>query len=130
MACHTLIIEDEPVHGYLVADVIEGAGATSSAFAATEEQALAEARARRPDFIICDVQLRDGRGPDAIERIRSELGDIPVMFVTGMPEDCDELDYAVAVLVKPVSERQLAATFRHHALLAESASPSQSLPAA
>ena len=115
MACHTLIIEDESLHGYQVADVLEDAGTTSLSFAATEEQALEEAKARRPDFIVCDVQLREGSGPDAVRRIRHELCDIPVMFVTGMPEDCDALDYAVAVLVKPVSDQQLAATFRHHA---------------
>lgn len=117
MACHTLIIEDEALHGYRVADVLEYAGATSVSFAASEEQAVAEAKARRPDFIVCDVQLREGRGPDAVKRIRHEFGDIPVMFVTGMPEDCHSLDYAVAVLVKPVSDQQLAATFRHHAIL-------------
>ena len=90
---------------------LKPAGATSFAFADSEREALDEARRRRPDVIISDFMLIEGSGPAAVRAIRAELGDIPVIFVTAIPEYLEEGD-DVLVVEKPFSQPQLIGLFR------------------
>ena len=115
--CHTLIIEDEWYIADLMAEWAETAGARSVAFAVTEAEAVAEATANPPAFIISDVKLAEGTGPKAVERITSALGRIPTMFVTATPEDCIPCEDAVAVVMKPARGSDIIAIFRKHAPL-------------
>ena len=66
--CHVLVIEDEPMIAMLIQDVLEEAGATSFAFAATEHDAVALAAAQAPAVIASDVHLLEGTGPAAVQR--------------------------------------------------------------
>lgn len=103
--CHVLVIEDEPLIAMLVADVAEIGGATSTVFAESEETAMIAARQMVPNVIVSDVDLKEGgRGPLAVAAIRDEFGPVPVIFVTGTPEDCEPCDYAHAILAKPMNE--------------------------
>jgi CheY-like chemotaxis protein len=113
--CHALVIEDD----YLVADYIaalaEFSGATSTAIASTQEEALKSAKAKRPTVILCDVRLDEGCGPSAIGEILACLGPIPVLYITGIPEECPTSHRAHSVLPKPFSRDAFVSAFRKHA---------------
>lgn len=110
--CHVLVIEDEPLIAEFVADIAERCGATSVAFAESEQEAVEAARARMPDVILSDVNLRDGgTGPQAVQSICSIAGEVPVIFITGTPEDCEPCKEAVAILAKPIQPELVMAAF-------------------
>ena len=79
---HALIIEDEFLTAQLIEDRLRDLGFTSFSFAMDEAQAVAEASRRCPDLITSDVQLADGCGIDAVQRICGEKP-IPVLYITG-----------------------------------------------
>lgn len=105
---HVLIIEDEPFTAFAIELALQDAGATSFDVVDTQEDAIAAALARKPDVITSDVKLREGTGPEAVSMIHREVGDVPVIFLTGMPEDCDRCDETGAVLPKPFDPNALA----------------------
>lgn len=109
--CHVLVIEDEPLIAEYVGALAEMAGATSFVIADTTGSAVDAAEAHAPDLILSDVNLlRGDRGPDAVARIRSAMGAIPVIFITATATDCVDCDYATAILEKPIQpERVMAA---------------------
>ena len=109
--CHVLIIEDEPLIAMLVRDVLEHEGATSFAFADTQEGAIASAVSHPPDLITSDVKLIQGTGPLAVDEIYKQLGQVPVIFITATPADCEPCQPPGQVLGKPVDEVKLAAAF-------------------
>lgn len=110
--CHVLIIEDEPLIAEFVADIAERAGATSIDFAMSEQEATQAAHDHLPAVILSDVNLREGgRGPRAVQSICSVAGAIPVIFITGTPEDCDPCDDAIAILAKPIQPELVMAAF-------------------
>jgi len=112
--CHVLVIEDEPLIAEFVADIAERAGATSVAMAMTEAEAIAAAATCLPDVILSDVNLKlGGTGPNAVEAIRLRHHTVPVIYITGTPEDCEPCDDAIAILSKPIQpELVMAAFFR------------------
>lgn len=91
--------------------LLENEGATSFTFADSEEGAVASAMATRPDVITSDVKLAHGTGPNAIRIIHERLGLIPVIFVTGTPQDCDPCDPPGVVLSKPINARAVINAF-------------------
>lgn len=102
--CHVLIIEDEPLIAMLLRDVLEDAGATSFAFAATQDEAVTAARERLPAMISSDVKLLHGTGPRAVALIHAQFGAIPVMFVTGTPECCEPCPASATIIAKPFEQ--------------------------
>lgn len=109
--CHVLIIEDEPFIAMVLQAILEEEGATSIAIADTEQDAVASALACRPALITSDVKLIAGTGPRAVQRIHEKLGEVPVIFITGTPEDCRPCDPAARVLNKPIDHRAVIAAF-------------------
>ena len=109
--CHVLIIEDEPLVAMQVRYLLEDEGATSFAFAETEDDAIAAAISQHPVLITSDVKLARGNGPLAIQEIHRQLGDIPVIFITATPEACKPCNPPGKVLCKPLDEAELAAAF-------------------
>ncbi|WP_454016596.1 response regulator [Azospirillum sp. Marseille-Q6669] len=84
------------------------------AVAGSAEQALERLRGlnRRPDLIIADYRLRNGRiGTEAIVQIRGLVGSsVPAIILTGeIGTECDRDAAALglAVVRKPVTPRQL-----------------------
>ena len=109
--CHVLIIEDEPLVAMEIEAHLGDAGATSFDIAATEREAVELARNRPPRLITSDVRLLEGTGPEAVVRILAEFGHLPVIFITGTPEDCQPCDEPAIVLTKPIQRHQLTAAF-------------------
>ena len=85
---HVLIIEDNAMIAMSIESALRDTGATSFDFATTEDEAVASAFARRPDVILSDVTLASGTGPSAVQTIFDGIGRVPVLFVTGTPDDC------------------------------------------
>ncbi|WP_093399959.1 response regulator [Sphingomonas sp. OK281] len=116
---HVLIIEDEPMIALSIQMTLEDEGITSFDIAATEADAVAMANERLPTFITSDVALLEGTGPRAVAAILARHGGIPVLFLTGNPEDCVPVTPPAVVLTKPFNARQIALTYRaltsHHA---------------
>jgi two-component system, response regulator PdtaR len=108
--CHVLIIEDEPLIALLIQEALEEVGATSFEFATTEQEAVDRALQQRPAVISADVRLNEGDGLRAVRKIRMKLGWIPVMFITGSPDECKPLDDG-AVISKPLSFASIHAAF-------------------
>lgn len=106
-----LIIEDDPLISMHLSMLIEDAGATSIGTAGTEAEAVSAAHHQRPDVILSDVRLIRGTGPNAVALIFTDCGPIPVIFVTGTPEECEPCHYAAAVFSKPVNDRVLVEAF-------------------
>nr|WP_295665972.1 response regulator [Sphingomonas sp.] len=106
-----LIIEDEPFIAMDIQQLLEQEGATSFSFAGSEDEAVASAMQSRPDVITSDVKLASGTGPHAIETIFERLGTIPVIFITGSPQDCTPCEPPGVILRKPVDAREVVAAF-------------------
>lgn len=109
--CHVLIIEDEPLVALDIQMMLEAEGATSFDFADTEVAAVAAAIARPPGLITSDVKLVEGTGPAAVREIHRRLGDRPVIFITGTPEDCRPCEPPGIVLSKPLRAAALRSAF-------------------
>jgi two-component system, response regulator PdtaR len=116
--CHVLIVEDDWIIADHIAHLVETAGALSVDMAVTEDEAVDHARRRRPAVIVSDVNLAAGNGPSAVAKIIAEIGNIPVMFVTGEPRGFRPSSADMPVLHKPVDDRTFVATFRSIAPIA------------
>ncbi len=110
--CHVLIIEDEWFISEYLTQLAEEGGATSIATAMTEDEAVAAARERTPSIILSDVSLLVGTGPGAVQTITAEAGEIPVIFITGTPEDCRPCSPPGVILCKPIQRHLVVDTFR------------------
>jgi CheY-like chemotaxis protein len=108
--CHVLIIEDDAIAALDIRDTLAGVGATSFAFAASVREAIQSARRRVPGVITADVMLCDGSGVTAVQSIEAELGPMPVIFITGTPDQCEDRGVH-PVIEKPFRADQLAALF-------------------
>lgn len=81
---HALIIEDESLIAMAIEDALRGCGFTSFDFAVSADEAAAAAKARCPNLITADVELRPGCGITTVQSICSDQS-IPVLFITGSP---------------------------------------------
>ncbi|WP_160000581.1 response regulator [Roseomonas sp. 18066] len=85
-ATDILVIEDEPIIAMDVRQLVEACGHRVVGVAATEAQAVALAKSKRPGLILADVNLgAGGDGISAVNRIQREVA-VPVIFVTAYPE--------------------------------------------
>ncbi len=115
--CHVLVIEDDWLIAEHVADLTRRAGARSIAMADTQQGAIEAARNYTPGIILSDVRLAAGTGPRAVQAIHRALGAIPVIFITGTPDECDPCEPPSIVLPKPIRERAVIEAFRQLAPL-------------
>jgi CheY-like chemotaxis protein len=111
MSLHALIIEDEILIAYEVQSVLEDLGFESFDLADSPADALACARAHRPDLITADLRIVGGTGLEAVRAITAALGQIPVVYVTA---NTDMLagEGVPAVVEKPIATPALAAACR------------------
>ncbi|MCF8483171.1 MAG: response regulator [Rhodospirillum sp.] len=81
-----LVIEDEPIIGLDIANIVESMGHRVVGIAATQEEAVALARSKSPSLVLADIQLAEGGS--GIEAAKTILGDrdIPIVFITAYPE--------------------------------------------
>jgi CheY-like chemotaxis protein len=104
---HILIIEDDALLALNLQMLVEDLGASSSLIVASEQDAEAQAKRFPPDIIIADLHLKQGNGVSAVQRIRSGIGAVPVVYVTANPDEAARLDPDALVLSKPLREEEL-----------------------
>ena len=97
---HALIIEDEFLTAELIKDRLQLLGFTSFSFAMDEDEAIAAASQRCPDFITSDVQLQSGCGIDAVKRI-CDTKMVPVLYITGTELSVRERCPLATIIQKP-----------------------------
>lgn len=109
-----LIVDDEPKIVKLARDYLEQSN-YGVLTAVTGTQALAIARADKPDLIVLDLNLPGMDGLDVCRQLRRE-SDVPIIMLTARIEETDRLiglelgadDY----ITKPFSPRELVARVR------------------
>ena len=106
-AGHVLIIEDEPVIALELEILLGDLGYRSFDIADCPQDALACARAHRPELITADYRILSGTGVEAVKLITAAIGEIPVVYVTGNP-DLLPAHAASAFVDKPISPLALA----------------------
>jgi two-component system alkaline phosphatase synthesis response regulator PhoP len=109
-----LIVDDEPKIVKLARDYLEQSS-YGVLTAVTGPQALAIARADKPDLVVLDLNLPGMDGLDVCRQLRRE-SDVPIIMLTARIEETDRLiglelgadDY----ITKPFSPRELVARVR------------------
>ena len=81
-----LVIDSEDTVRTVMASILERAGHSVRACAELRE-ALAVVSIAEPDLILTNVYLRDSTGHDALSVLREELPDVPVLMVSGLPDE-------------------------------------------
>lgn len=109
--CHVLIIEDEPLVAMAIEDILKSEGATSFEIVDTEQAAILAAAGHKPSVITSDVKLLEGTGPAAVAEIHKRFGPIPVIFITGTPEECEPCNPPGSIVRKPFSDEAVVAAF-------------------
>ena len=85
-SCRVCIIEDEPLIGASLSQIVQSLGHTVTGVIASAKEAVRHALAEKPDLLIADIHLADGsQGTDAVAEIRRTLP-IPAIFITAFPE--------------------------------------------
>jgi DNA-binding response OmpR family regulator len=82
-------VDDDPLLRRSLAFNLERAGYRAST-AVSAEDALALARRDRPELILLDIALPGMDGLEALRRFR-ELGEVPIIFLTGLRRELDEI---------------------------------------
>jgi CheY-like chemotaxis protein len=95
-----LIIEDDALIAWLLAETVEGLGLKVCGMADTQAQAILSARTLRPDLLVVDAGLEAGDGLAAVDAILSERF-VPHLFVTGNAIQVQALRPNAIVLKKP-----------------------------
>jgi DNA-binding response OmpR family regulator len=109
-----LIADDEPDLRKMLTAYLQAEGFDTSV-AADGLQAVAQARADRPDLIVLDVGMPGIDGFEVLRRIRAD-SDVPVIMLTARSEEVDRVvgltvgadDY----VTKPFSPRELSARIK------------------
>jgi len=102
---HVLVVDDEAAVRLGMKTLLEGMGCRATLTDGTE-QAIAAARADRPDMVLADLRLRGAdNGIDAVRAVRKLYPDIPAVLISGdiAPERLREAEEAaIPLLHKPV----------------------------
>lgn len=107
-----LIVEDEPLIAWALADMVRSMGYEVCGPVATETAAVEEAHRLTPDAILMDFRLAGGgSGLGAARRIR-ERHDMPIVFCTAYAEETGLRNDMLALpgadlIAKPVSRVML-----------------------
>ena len=105
-ACRVLIMEDDPLIGMVLAQLLEEMGHDVCAIAATAADGVTAAAQYRPDLVIADARLGDGSGISAIEEIL-RTGFVPHLFMSGNISRVKALRPSAVVLEKPFHTAEL-----------------------
>jgi len=85
MAKHVLIVDDDPLIGQFLVDVLDGKGFTVTV-ARNGKEGLEAARKQKPDLILLDVMMPELNGFQVCEILRRDaaLEATPVVMLTAM----------------------------------------------
>src|SRR6202046_5594581 len=110
-----LVVDDEATILELLSGSLRLAGFEVMTTASGAE-AVRAAASGRPDLILLDVMMPDGDGFEALRRIRSGGGEVPVIFLTARDEVPDRVEgFAVGAddyVTKPFSLAELLGRIR------------------
>jgi PAS domain S-box-containing protein len=106
-----MVVEDEAVISMEIQDRLTKMGHSICGTAASGEEAVSVATAKRPDLILMDVQLRgEVDGVQTAKQIR-DLIEIPIIYLTAFADDRTveraKLTQPFGYLIKPFSEKEL-----------------------
>ncbi|MGC9418915.1 MAG: response regulator [Rhodovulum sp.] len=110
IAGRVLVIEDEAIIAVDIAAIVKGLGHEVTGIARTHAAAVDLARKAPPHLVLADIQLADkSSGIDAVNEILSEIGEVPVVFITAFPERLltGERPEPAFLISKPYSEHQV-----------------------
>ncbi len=99
-----LVVEDDPLIGLLLAELLQDMGHEVSDVAATEAGAVAAASRDRPELMIVDAHLGCGSGVAAVSQIL-QAGWLPHLFISGGAVDTERR--GAVTLRKPFLEHDL-----------------------
>jgi two-component system, OmpR family, alkaline phosphatase synthesis response regulator PhoP len=85
MAKHVLVVDDDPLIGQFLVDVLDGKGFTVTV-ARNGKEGLEAARSQKPDLILLDVMMPELNGFQVCEALRRDaaLEATPVVMLTAM----------------------------------------------
>jgi PAS domain S-box-containing protein len=111
---HILIVEDDGILATCLQEMITRMGYTVAGPLASGEEAVAFTANQQADLVLMDIELAGlMTGIEAAEAI-SRATDVPIVFLTGYSQDplLEQAKIATpyGYLIKPVPERELAAT--------------------
>jgi CheY-like chemotaxis protein len=110
-ALRVLVVEDDPMIGILLAEMLEGMGHDVCAIETTEAAAVSAASEYRPGLMIVDARMGEGSGVSAVDKIlRTRF--VPHLFITGNISKISALRPDAVVLEKPFREPELARAFQ------------------
>ena len=104
-ALSVLIVEDDAMIGQLLAEILEDMGHMVCAIVATEDEAVAGAMRHQPGLMLVDLNLQEGDGVSAVDRILKN-GPKPYVLMSGAPIQAGRPN--ATVLRKPFTEQDLA----------------------
>ena len=105
-----MIIEDEAIIAMDLEAIVGEMGHQVTGVARTEAGALDLVKKEKPDLILSDIQLADNSsGVDAVNKILTDLPDVPVIFITAFPERLltGEGPEPAFLIPKPYTEEQV-----------------------
>ena len=107
-----LIVEDEDLYADQLEILVEKMGYTCLGIADNSADAQALVAHSRPDVLLMDVHIQgDYDGIELTQRIRQDLPEIPVVFITSMTDDMTfrraSRTGRIQFVVKPFSDLQL-----------------------
>ncbi|MCB0143953.1 MAG: response regulator transcription factor [Caldilineaceae bacterium] len=85
-----LVVDDDPLMRRSLSVRLGQEGYTA-ATAATAEEALACVQTNRPDLLLLDIGLPGMDGLEALRALRTQVADIPVIFVTARRRELDQI---------------------------------------
>jgi len=113
LRCKILYIEDKIPNVELMRAIVEDLSTTNFVDAQTVEEGLKMARSLRPDLVITDIHLPDGKGFDVLRGLREDdrTAKIPVIALTAdaMPTNMHNMELAGFdhILTKPLKIPEL-----------------------
>jgi DNA-binding response OmpR family regulator len=77
-----LIVEDDPMLGELLSEILETMGHEVCGIESTEAEAVTAAFRHKPDLLVIDAWLRDGSGVSVAKKVCDPIF-IPHLFISG-----------------------------------------------
>jgi two-component system OmpR family response regulator len=110
-----LVVDDELTLGQLLGSALRYEG-WEVTIASTGRDAVASAKANRPDVIVLDIMLPDFDGLEVLRKVRATHPDVPVLFLTAKDSVRDRIAGLTAggddYVTKPFSLEEVVARLR------------------
>jgi PAS domain S-box-containing protein len=103
-----LLVEDEEIVRRVTTELLARAGYDVVAAASAEDALLLLTGGERPDVLVSDVVMTGLDGPALVDRARTIVPGLPVLFVSGYPAESLRDRTGEAILTKPFTPAELA----------------------